>query len=148
MISVVIFFSIVPTVIISAPTKLCPGALPEGEIAEKGRYWYICREGKLEMKGCLSDKRKRLTAHESYKADGFVIECVPDNDEYRFSYKGCLTETNEEVSPNESWQDNNYWYICKLIGNQLRAEVNGCVDNGRRYEVSSLYLIYQSKVRF
>jgi len=124
----------------AAPTekseKTCNGGRKEGESVDIGRYWYECKSGELIQKGCLSETKTRLNAHESYKTNGYVMECVSDaQNGFGFAYKACLGEDGAEHGPKDTWQDANYWYTCVVAPNSIHAEVTGCIDEGKRYNV-------------
>jgi len=129
--------------------KGCPGGVQEGATSESGRYWYTCTSGMLVMKGCLSEARKRLNNHETFKSNGFVFECVENNGDYTFKYKGCVGDNGDEHMGGDSWQDDNYWYMCTVEGDRVKTEVKGCVDGGKRLNVGDSVnkadLTYQCK---
>lgn len=118
------------------PLDSCPGGLKNGESVERGRYWYICINSQVEVKGCLTDKHQRINLYESYRDNGFVLECITDNrGEGAFRYKGCVSEKNVEYAIGDDWQDDGYWYTCVKEGEKVKIEISGCVDKGRRYAV-------------
>lgn len=123
-----------------APTGKCPGGINEGETKEMGRFWYVCKDGQLVMKGCLSESKARINEHDTFKKDGYLFECASSGTEFVIKYKGCVSEKGEEVMPNGTWQDENYWYTCSADGDRFKAEVKGCVDAGKRYNVSDIFL--------
>jgi len=128
---------VVASVAWAAPTeeRTCNGGKKEGETVEVGRYWYECKAGDLVQKGCLSEDKKRLNAHDSYKSRGYVIECVESQGSFGFAYKACVAEDGTEHPPQDTWQDVNYWYTCIAQSNSIRGEVTGCVDDGKRFTV-------------
>lgn len=124
----------------AAPTRKCAGGYEDGQTIDVGRYWYVCQDGTMVEKGCLSETRRRLIADQTFKRDGYVMACVLDsNGSYKFSYKGCVSERDQEYLPNETWQNENYWYKCATDGNRVKSEIHGCVDDDKRFNVSKMY---------
>lgn len=126
--------------VLGAPIGSCPGGYQNGEIVERGRYWYQCQNGELVPKGCLSEKKRRLISGETFHKGGFVIACVTDeNGVFEFAYKGCMSYDGHDHMPGDTWQDANYWYKCNLEDSIMIRTVEGCVDNGKRYKVKCTY---------
>jgi len=133
-----IVLTVAITISWAAPTdvKTCNGGRKEGDTVDVGRYWYVCTNGDLVQKGCISEDKKRINSHETYKSNGYVIECVETQPgTFGFSYKSCTAEDGSEHPPKDTWQDVNYWYTCVADTNTIRMEVTGCVDDGKRYNV-------------
>jgi len=119
----------------AAPVK-CPGGYADGETVEKGSYWYVCKDGQLTMKGCLSDSKSRMKEHDTYKKGGYLYECASSSDgEFTIKYKGCIAENGQEFMLGGTWQDENFWYSCSNDGDRVKSEIKGCVDSGKRYNV-------------
>lgn len=114
----------------------CPGGYQNGENVERGRYWYVCKDGALDPRGCFSDDKKKLNLHETFKSGGFVLECTTDDKGFlSFRYKGCATDGGKEVNAGDSVEDGLYVYSCVSEGERLRLEMSGCVSEGKRFKI-------------
>jgi len=114
----------------------CSDGIKEGDTVERGRYWYACQNGDLVLKGCMSQKKTRMNAGDTYITSAFVIECAADGkDGFVFKYKGCVSETQEPHPVDTTWQDDNYWYQCMADNTVPKIIIQGCVANGKRTNI-------------
>jgi len=133
----------------AAPTQ-CAGGAKEGDQVDRGQTWYVCKDGQLLEQGCLSEKKKRINAGDTFHNGGYVFECYKD-DTGRFNSrpKGCVSEDNKDYMPNDTWQDDNYWYKCSMVGAAPTISTEGCVDSGKRVNLNESIkkgdLIYECK---
>jgi hypothetical protein len=119
-----------------AEDKGCAGGYKNGDQVDRGRYWYMCKDGQLEPKGCYSDSKVKMNVKESFKSGNYVLECViDDKGMLSFDYKGCVSESGKESAPGETLEDDKYWYTCAKEGDHLKLEVGGCVSEGKRYKI-------------
>ncbi|KAK6052627.1 hypothetical protein COOONC_09867 [Cooperia oncophora] len=47
----------------------------EGETLTRGRYWYECRRGRLDPKGCVTETNRKLNIGSTVEAGGYVAIC-------------------------------------------------------------------------
>jgi len=124
-----------PTGAPAAPTG-CSGGIRESDTVERGRYWYICQNGELIQKGCLSEKKLRLNAGQTYITGAYQMECAADGSNgFVFKYKGCVSETQEPHPTDSTWQDDNYWYQCMADNGVPKIVIQGCVYEGKRSNI-------------
>lgn len=128
----------------------CPGGYEEGAEATLGRYFYQCRDGTLEPKGCISDQGRRVELYQtSDMVNSYRLQCVLDSRGFAtFDYKSCLYE-GREYGVNERWSDDRYIYACLKEGDHLRMIVDGCMYQGREIgineKVRHINFVYQCK---
>lgn len=133
-------------------TSTCPGGYAQGETATIGRYWYECRDGKMEPKGCLdeSDQRVDVGATFDTKSQQHRMQCVKGSDGFlTVIYKACLYN-GQERDVGAHWDDGAAFYICRKDGpNSMRTTMLGCVDQGRQVQfddkVAKGDFLYQCK---
>lgn len=120
------------------PPVTCAGGFTNGASVDRGRYRYVCRDGRLDPVGCYSETHQPLELYGEYASNGYVYECKLDKSgDLKFGYKGCVSDDGAHHGPSDSWQDEGFWYTCvSLPDERLNIEISGCVFQGRRYAVS------------
>lgn len=132
-----VFFASFFTVATSAPVPTdCAGGFHEGDVVEKGVYWYKCTSGVLVPQGCLtaSTKGKRVTVGESFVNDKNIeITCMRGKDDIiEFTQTACI-HNNQRVLPGESIEGKDAWYRCDKVNQvYLLWKPAGCMYNGKR----------------
>lgn len=128
----------VPLTLAEVAKRRCPGGYQEGAEAVLGRYWYKCRDGELEPKGCIADDGSRVNLYGTVdsKTQAYRFECTLDRQGFlQFEYRACLFN-GKAYGVNERWSDDKYVYVCVREGDHLRMDVNGCMDGGREVYIN------------
>ncbi|WKX95963.1 hypothetical protein Q1695_012429 [Nippostrongylus brasiliensis] len=109
----------------------------EGEAINRGKYWYECRQGRLEPKGCISDN-KRLPIGSTVVVGEYVAACETGSDGYlQFRFTACVGSGGRQFSVGEKWVDpqNMYYYQCERDGPYLKQRPKGCMSHDKRRQV-------------
>jgi len=110
----------------------------EGERIDRGKYWYECKNGELEPRGCFSPTNERLFIGGKYSENGYEMECIVENGYLKFKFTACVPEGQGRKAPGESWEDEKkmYWFTCKQDGAYLKAEIAGCVSHDKSHRLA------------
>lgn len=112
---------------------------PEYSEITRGRYWYECKNGRLEPKGCLDRQSRKLRIGESYDQKGYEMTCIQHHDGYMgFKMTACLPRNGGRYTPGEKWNEaqNRYWFICQQRQYSVRMKTGGCVTrSGERIKI-------------
>ncbi|KJH51413.1 hypothetical protein DICVIV_02427 [Dictyocaulus viviparus] len=110
----------------------------EGETITRGRYWYECREGRLEPRGCMSKTSQKLNIGEEVEDGEYVAVCELGPDGHlRFRFTACIGSENRHYNPGEQWIDsqNIYYYECEQDGAYLRNQIKGCISHDKQRKI-------------
>uniref|UniRef100_A0A7E4ZUS5 Abnormal cell migration protein 18-like fibronectin type I domain-containing protein n=1 Tax=Panagrellus redivivus TaxID=6233 RepID=A0A7E4ZUS5_PANRE len=116
----------------------------EGSRVDRGKFWYECKRGSLEPRGCFSETNERLFLHQTYVTNGYEVECALDNrNSLIFKFVGCSPDGIRKFKVGETWEDDRkmYWFECRADGPYLRIEVGGCLthDKTRHIKLGERY---------
>jgi hypothetical protein len=116
----------------------------EGARLDRGKYWYECRNGELEPRGCFGENDERMFLYQTYMSNGYEIECALDSKGYLgFKFVSCSPDGQQKYKVGQTWEDSKrmYWFECKQDGPYLKIEVGGCIthDKTRHIKLGERY---------
>ncbi|VDK56348.1 unnamed protein product [Cylicostephanus goldi] len=77
------------------------------------RYFYECRAGQLEPRGCVSESNRQLPIGSTIEAGGYVARCELGSDGYlQFRYVACVGDDGRHYKVGETWTDAQ---VCKEV---------------------------------
>nr|CAD2181528.1 unnamed protein product [Meloidogyne enterolobii] len=100
----------------------------EGEIVDRGKYWYLCSGGKLVPAGCIDEKEKRIPLNKTFINGNFLVECILWSNLIKIKTVGCL-ENNKTFFVGENWLNGEFLWECAWEGIYLKKRQKSCVFN-------------------
>jgi len=115
----------------SSGMRQCPGGYSHGTEHEIGRYWYLCVDGQVIPKGCLTEDGKRVDIDSTYDTAQYRLQCILGKDGFlTVVYKSCmLGGVSHDVG--SQWDDGVAYFTCVKEGENVRLITLGCVDQGK-----------------
>ncbi|CAJ0608289.1 unnamed protein product [Cylicocyclus nassatus] len=110
----------------------------EGQKIVRGRYFYECRAGQLEPRGCVSESNRQLPIGSTIESGGYVARCELGSDGYlQFRYVACVGDDGRHYKVGESWTDaqNIYYYECVPDGPYVKAKPKGCISHNKQKRI-------------
>lgn len=133
----------------SSGNRKCPGGYSHGTQMDIGRYWYECRDGKVEPKGCLSEDGRRVDVDATFDTKQYRMQCLLNSEGFlSVVYKACVFQ-GAEHDVGSQWDDGVAYFNCIKEGDNVRVITLGCVDQGRPMKLDDRVakgdFIYQCK---
>ncbi|CAK5029777.1 unnamed protein product [Meloidogyne enterolobii] len=100
----------------------------EGEIVDRGKYWYLCSGGKLVPAGCIDETEKRVPLNKTFINGNFLVECILWSNLIKIKTVGCL-ENNKTFFVGENWLNGEFLWECAWEGIYLKKRQKSCVFN-------------------
>jgi hypothetical protein len=115
----------------------CPGGLENGGLLERGRFYYVCRDGAIIPMGCVGDDLKKMTIGATFDRTHYRLRCQLNGDgNLEYEPVSCLFN-GADHKIDERWEDGSNFYICKKTSTGELSSVNlGCIDQGRRVNLN------------
>jgi hypothetical protein len=113
----------------------CPDGSPNGAQIPRGRFVFLCQDGNIVPKGCLTDKLDSLEVGATFDRRQYRLRCARNGDELSFELVGCLLD-GQEHKEGETFESGTSFYTCKRNGEELQLINLGCLDNGKRVNLN------------
>ncbi|KAF7635173.1 hypothetical protein Mgra_00005459 [Meloidogyne graminicola] len=94
----------------------------EGDIIDRGKYWYLCSNGKIIPSGCIDDKENRISLNKTFINGNFLVQCVRWFNLIKF-----------KTVVGESWLDGKFWWECAWEGIYLKKRQIACFGYKNKY---------------
>lgn len=133
----------------SSGNRKCPGGYSHGTQMDIGRYWYECRDGTVEPKGCLAEDGHRVEIGATFDTKQYRMQCIKNGDNFlSVIYKACVFQGTEH-DVGSQWDDGVAFFACDKQGDNVKVATLGCVDQGKQIKLDDRVakgdFIYQCK---
>ncbi len=78
----------------------------QGRFLHSGKYWYECRRGELEPRGCFTTSNERIFIGGKFVENGYEMECIVGDGGYlKFKFSACVPSGQGRFEPGQTWED-------------------------------------------
>jgi len=132
--TVCVFIALAATAVFGAPERgpgNCQGLGNNGDLIDSATAYYLCQDGKLFPKGCLTPDQKRFEIGQTgdYKDTRYSCSLGSDG-KPAITQKACVRGGTEVAVGQQIAGDKNA-VTCQKDGDNLALVVSGCVDGGK-----------------
>lgn len=108
------------------------GALGEnGATVESGYVYYLCQDGKLFAKGCMTRDKKRVETGQTVDYRQSRLSCELKGVLPALSVKGCVFQGQEQAI-GSTFNDEKKTYTCEQGTDEAKITEIGCADGGKQ----------------
>lgn len=109
----------------------CQGLGANGAVIDSGYVTFLCKDGKLYPKGCVTREQKRVDIGQTVDYRQSRLSCQLNGQLPTLVLKACV-QNGQEQAFGSTFNDDKATYTCEQGTDEAKVTTIGCVDSGKQ----------------